>query len=49
MELYCEQARKVIEKARDKGQPIGAFISEIAVSAAGMIVPPPGFFKEIYQ
>lgn len=44
-----EQAKKVVERATANGRPIGCFISELAISAAGMIIPPPGYFKEIYQ
>lgn len=46
---YYEQAKNVIEKAKNNGRPIGCFISEIAVSAAGMVIPPSGYFKEMYQ
>ena len=39
---YYEQAKKVVEKAKNNGRPIGCFISELAVSAAGVVIPPLG-------
>lgn len=46
---YLEEARKVVAKAHENGRPIGCFISELAISAAGMVIPPLGYFKELYQ
>ena len=40
--MYYEQAKKVIEKAKNNGRPIGCFMSEIAISAAGVVIPPLG-------
>lgn len=46
---YCEEAYKVLERASQNGRPVGVFISEIVVAAAGVVIPPPGYFKSVYQ
>ncbi|KAI9551763.1 hypothetical protein GHT06_022099 [Daphnia sinensis] len=46
---FCNEAQNVILKASQNGTPIGVFISEIVVAAAGVVIPPPNYFKTVYQ
>ncbi len=46
---FLDQAAQVIDTAFDLNRPIGCFISEIIISSEGMIVPPAGYFQELYK
>ena len=47
--VFLDKAKIVLDKASNAGKPIGCFISEIIVSSDGMVVPPEGYFQEIYK
>ena len=40
---------QVIDTAFASNRPIGCFISEIVISSEGMVVPPHGYFQELYK
>ena len=46
---HVEKAKKVIKQAQAKGRPIGTFISEIVVTAAGVVIPSKGYYQELYK
>ncbi len=46
---FCEDAQRVIENASKNGRPIGILMSEIVISAAGLVIPPLGYYKTVYQ
>lgn len=48
-EEHIKKAEKVIQQAGAKGQPIGAFLSEMIVSAAGVIIPSKGYYQQLYK
>jgi len=48
-ELYVEECRKIVEKAVKDGRKIAAFVHEPLISQGGVIVPPPGYLKQVYK
>ncbi|XP_046443717.1 ethanolamine-phosphate phospho-lyase-like [Daphnia pulex] len=48
-EKFCEDAQRVIENASKNGRSIGILLSEMVISAAGLVIPPLGYFKNLYQ
>ena len=45
---YVEDARRVIDKAREDGRRLAGFISECLPSVGGQIVPPDGYLHSVY-
>jgi len=48
-EEHIQKAKKVIKQAANKGRPIGAFLSEIVVTAAGVVIPSKGYYQQLYK
>jgi 4-aminobutyrate aminotransferase-like enzyme len=48
-EKYCEDAQRVIENASKNGRSIGILLSEMVISAAGLVIPPLGYYRNLYQ
>ncbi|CAL1543173.1 unnamed protein product [Lymnaea stagnalis] len=47
--LYANEVRKIIQKAKQNGREIGAFISEPVITASGIVVPPENYFAHVYN
>ncbi|CAG5121673.1 unnamed protein product [Candidula unifasciata] len=48
-QLYANEVLKLIQKAKQNGREIGAFISESIISAGGIVVPPENYFTHVYR
>ena len=47
--LYAKEVKAVIDKLKDNGRSVAAFISESLQSCGGQIIMPPGYLKNIYR
>ncbi|BFZ17685.1 hypothetical protein BsWGS_20723 [Bradybaena similaris] len=47
--LYANEVLKLIQKAKQNGREIGAFISEPIINRGGMVVPPENYFAHVYR
>lgn len=46
---YAQEVKQAIQKARDSGRQIAAYISEPVMTAAGIVVPPPHYYQYVYR
>ncbi|KAK5650087.1 hypothetical protein RI129_001116 [Pyrocoelia pectoralis] len=47
--LYAEEVKEICKKIQGKGKGVCAFIAESFISCGGQIIPPKGYFREVYQ
>ncbi|XP_011177329.2 alanine--glyoxylate aminotransferase 2-like [Zeugodacus cucurbitae] len=48
-QLYCEPIVEVCKKLQAQGKGVAAFIAESLQSCGGQIIPPPGYFRAVYD
>jgi len=48
-EIHLEKAVTSINRAAASGRPVGCFMSEMVVTAAGVIIPPKKYFRSLYK
>ncbi|CAG9864279.1 unnamed protein product [Phyllotreta striolata] len=47
--LYAEEVKYLCDKIRETGKGVCAFIAESLVSCGGQVIPPRGYFNEVYD
>lgn len=47
--LYANEVGKICKESKRKNGGVCAFIAESLQSCGGQIIPPEGYFKEVYQ
>ena len=47
--LYAKEVKAAIDKIKEKGRTVAAFISESLQSCGGQIMMPSGYLKTIYR
>ncbi|KAK2142974.1 hypothetical protein LSH36_891g02054 [Paralvinella palmiformis] len=47
--LYAKEVKNAIDKVKEKGRKVAAFIGESLQSCGGQILMPPGYLKQVYS
>ena len=47
--LYAKEVKNAIDKVKEKGRKVAAFIGESLQSCGGQILMPPGYLKQVYR
>ncbi len=47
--LYAKEIKAILDTQRTEGDEVAAYIHESMLSCAGQIVPPKGYFTDVYK
>lgn len=47
--LYADEVKQILDTQKERGKDVAAFIHESMLSCAGQIIPPKGYFTEVYR
>ncbi|KAI4460257.1 ethanolamine-phosphate phospho-lyase [Holotrichia oblita] len=47
--LYADEIKEICDQVQEEGKGICAYIAESMLSCGGQIIPPPNYFREVYQ
>ncbi|KAK9732014.1 Aminotransferase class-III [Popillia japonica] len=47
--IYANEIKEICDKLQEQGKGVCAYIAESMLSCGGQIIPPPNYFREVYQ